>query len=196
MLTSGVNMYNISNVVIINFTKRFIYFLKITLKYSDTLLTSGIVSLNHLYNNFQLDVGPLIDAMINEFLQSDSGGPTECTRLFIMDFANSSTLIPQSENHAAELHLPEDQPALLATKLANQRLEKVVYQQVRCLTTILGTDIYNMKDLATLSKPMYHNILFKLGGEKPSGNDLKMLDRPMVWIEEAPLVSFFNYPIA
>ncbi len=160
--------------------------------YSFTLLTSGGVSLNHSYNNFQIQVGHHIDTIINEFLLSDSASPSECTRLFIMDVTNTSTLISKSESHADELHLPEDQPALLATKLTNQRLAKAVYQQVRCLTTILNTDIYNMRDLASLTKPINHHIILKLGGRKPSGSELKMLDRPMVWIEEEPLVRLYS----
>ncbi len=158
-------------------------------------LTSGVVDLNPPDINFQLE--PHINAMANEFLQSGLVAPSECTRLLIMDVANRSASICKSESHSAELHLPEDQPALLATKLTNQRLSTVVYHQVRCLTTILGTDMYKMKDLTSLLKPMYHNIIFKLGGGKPSSSDLKMLDRPMVWIEKAKSVSLFKIcPIA
>ncbi len=137
----------------------------------------------------QLDAGPDIDVITNKLLKQKSVETLlDCTKLFIGDIANTSLFISQSSRYPAKLNLQQHRPVLLATNLTNNRLATVIGQQVPCLTTILNTDKYNMKDLASLSKTLNRHIIFKSGGRKPSSRELMMIDRPMVWIEEAVLV--------
>ncbi len=148
-----------------------------------SLINNSIIPIN-----YPLFAGPDIDALTKELLKSDSTGLMECTKLFILDVADTNAFMPGNYTFGAKPHSQQDEPVFLATKLNNHGIAKVVRLQVRCLTTIISTDFYNMKDLVSLSKVTQDHVIFKLGGRKPRGAELKMPDRPVVWIEEASMV--------
>ncbi len=84
----------------------------------------------------------------------------------------------------------------LSNNLSSWKIVNVINEEVGCLTTILQTDLYDAKSLAQMTRKMRHHSIYKLGGKKPGSDELKMHDRPVVWVEEKPLVSVCSEFIA
>ncbi len=112
-----------------------------------------------------------------------------CSRLFVFEngasnntsiLRNTATFMPVDKDH--------QDPVFLSTNLTNQGLVNVVSNDVGCLTTIVLTDNYDIKMLSLMTRKMrYHNI-FVTGDRRHNNKELKAHDRPVVWVEELPLV--------
>ncbi len=133
-----------------------------------------------------LDHWPDIGAMARNLVKSDFVEQSDCTRLLVVDAANSSLPSP-TKAHIMDslLHMQHGQPAIVLSSL---KRAKPIYDEVGCLISILGTDNYDISDLAPLTLGMKHHLVFKLGGRRPNAKELKLSDRPFIWIQQNPSV--------